>query len=149
MNGATMRIAPIFFAAAALAVFAAAARGQAFDLSWHSIDAGAQTSGADGFSLTGTLGQPDAGELTDTSGSGFSLSGGFEVAPPAGVCGSADFNCDGDLGTDADIAAFFACLSGNCPPTPCTASADFNGDGDIGTDADIAAFFLVLGGGSC
>ncbi len=31
-------------------------------------------------------------------------------------CGSADFNCDGDVGTDQDIDAFFACLSGNCPP---------------------------------
>ncbi len=66
-----------------------------------------------------------------------------------GQCGSADFNCDGDLGTDSDIAAFFACLSGSCPPPPCTSSADFNGDGDLGTDADIAAFFRVLAGGSC
>jgi probable HAF family extracellular repeat protein len=60
---------------------------------------------------------------------------------------SADFNNDGDTGTDADIEAFFACLAGNC----CAAcgSADFNGDGDIGTDADIESFFSVLGGGSC
>ncbi len=65
------------------------------------------------------------------------------------TCGSADFNCDGDLGTDSDIAAFFACLSGSCPPPPCTSTADFNGDGDLGTDADIEAFFRVLGGGSC
>jgi hypothetical protein len=64
-------------------------------------------------------------------------------------CGSADFNCDGDLGTDADIASFFACLAGTCPPAPCTSTADFNGDGDIGTDADIEAFFRVLAGGSC
>jgi uncharacterized membrane protein len=65
--------------------------------------------------------------------------------PP--TCGSADFNHDGDTGTDADIEAFFACLSGNC----CAAcdSADFNGDGDTGTDADIEAFFRVLGGGPC
>ena len=35
------------------------------------------------------------------------------AAGPA--CGSADFNCDGDVGTDADIDAFFACLAGNCP----------------------------------
>jgi probable HAF family extracellular repeat protein len=62
------------------------------------------------------------------------------------VC-SADFNHDGDTGTDADIEAFFACLAGNC----CAAcgSADFNGDGDVGTDADIEAFFRVLGGGGC
>jgi hypothetical protein len=59
----------------------------------------------------------------------------------------ADFNADGDSGTDADIEAFFACLSGNCCAT--CGSADFNGDGDSGTDADIEAFFRVLAGGSC
>jgi hypothetical protein len=66
-----------------------------------------------------------------------------------GQCGSADFNCDGDVGTDADIESFFACLAGNCPPAPCCATADFNGDGDVGTDADIEAFFRVLAGGTC
>jgi hypothetical protein len=64
-------------------------------------------------------------------------------------CSSADFNCDGDIGTDLDIEAFFACLAGNCPPFPCMNNADFNGDGDIGTDADIEAFFRVLAGGAC
>jgi hypothetical protein len=81
--------------------------------------------------------------------------GGYNGATGSGVltltqlplCGSADFNHDGDIGTDADIEAFFACLGGNC----CAAcdSPDFNGDGDIGTDADIEAFFRVLGGGQC
>jgi hypothetical protein len=65
------------------------------------------------------------------------------------VCGSADFNCDGDTGTDMDIEAFFTCLAGSCPPPPCAGRADFNGDGDVGTDADIEAFFRVLGGGHC
>jgi subtilisin-like proprotein convertase family protein len=64
-------------------------------------------------------------------------------------CGTADFNCDGNLGTDADIEAFFDCLSGTCPPAPCTNSADFDGNGDVGTDSDIAAFFTVLAGGTC
>jgi hypothetical protein len=27
-------------------------------------------------------------------------------------CGSADFDCDGDTGTDADIEAFFRVLAG-------------------------------------
>jgi len=63
------------------------------------------------------------------------------------VCGSADFNGDGDIGTDIDIEAFFACLGGSCCPT--CGSADFNGDGDVGTDLDIEAFFRVLGGGTC
>jgi subtilisin-like proprotein convertase family protein len=64
-------------------------------------------------------------------------------------CESIDFNCDGSVGTDADIAAFFACIGGSCPPLPCTNTADFNGDGSIGTDADIASFFSRLGGGPC
>ncbi len=67
------------------------------------------------------------------------------VIPPS-PCGSADFNCDGDFGTDQDIESFFACLSGSCPAAPCHSSADFNGDGDVGTDQDIDAFFRVLSG---
>jgi hypothetical protein len=68
-----------------------------------------------------------------------------EQSPPCSV----DFNCDGDVGTDADIEAFFACLAGSCPGAPCVSSADFNNDGDVGTDADIEAFFRVLAGGEC
>ena len=62
------------------------------------------------------------------------------------IC-AADFNHDGDSGTDADIEAFFACIAGNC----CAACdpADYNGDGDSGTDADIESFFRVLAGGPC
>jgi hypothetical protein len=62
-------------------------------------------------------------------------------------CGSPDFDADGAPGTDQDIQAFFACLSGYCCPT--CGSVDFNSDGDVGTDADIEAFFRVLAGGSC
>jgi hypothetical protein len=63
------------------------------------------------------------------------------------ACGSADFNGDGDVGTDSDIEAFFACLAGSCCAE--CGSADFNADGDVGTDADIEAFFRVLSGGTC
>jgi hypothetical protein len=70
------------------------------------------------------------------------------VLAPRG-CGTADFNCDGDTGTDSDIESFFACLAGTCPAAPCNSSADLNGDGDVGTDADIESFFRVLGGGPC
>ena len=58
-------------------------------------------------------------------------------------CGTADIDCDGDTGTDADIEGFFAALATG------GASADFNRDGDIGTDADIESFFRVLAGGPC
>jgi hypothetical protein len=71
------------------------------------------------------------------------------TSTPLSVCETVDFNCDGDIGTDADIESFFACLAGTCPPPPCTNNADFNGDGDIGTDADIESFFRVLAGGPC
>lgn len=63
------------------------------------------------------------------------------------TCGSADFDNDGDTGTDADIESFMACVAGNCCAT--CGPADFNGDGDTGTDADIEAFFRVLAGGNC
>jgi probable HAF family extracellular repeat protein len=64
-------------------------------------------------------------------------------------CCGADFDCDGDVGTDFDIQAFFACLAGVCPSPPCPYNADFNGDGDVGTDADIEAFIRVLVGSCC
>ncbi len=67
------------------------------------------------------------------------------ITPP---CETADFNGDGDAGTDADIEAYFSCLGGNCCAT-CPPTADFDGDGDIGTDADIESFFRVLAGGGC
>jgi hypothetical protein len=79
---------------------------------------------------------------------GTDFTGGIFVgAAPVRTCPSADINGDGDIGTDADIEAFFACLAGDC----CNAcgTADFNRDGDVGTDADIEAFFRVLGGGGC
>ncbi len=97
-------------------------------------------------------GQDFAPSLGETTLIDFSAIPGNQfvtIPPPGPACGTADFNCDGDVGTDADIAGFFACLSGSCPPPPCTNSADFNGDGDTGTDADIEAFFRVLSGGHC
>jgi hypothetical protein len=85
---------------------------------------------------------------------------GLDVAPsgtpaallritPGTQCGTADFDGDGDSGTDADIEAFFACLAGNCCATCFPGGADFNADGDAGTDADIESFFRVLAGGPC
>jgi|GEM_PF-3057927 len=94
-----------------------------------------------------------AGEEYLVRAGGYATSSGNGIltlsSEAVGGCGSQDFDCDGDFGTDGDIEAFFACLGGNCPPAPCPASSDFNGDGDFGTDADIEAFFRVLGGGTC
>ncbi len=98
----------------------------------------------------GDITSGDAGSydvvITNTCGSAISEAALLTVTP---VCGTADFNGDGDIGTDADIEAFFACLSGNCCAECFPGGADFNGDGDVGTDADIESFFRVLSGGSC
>jgi outer membrane protein assembly factor BamB len=73
----------------------------------------------------------------------------FALRTDRPACGTADFDGDGDTGTDADIEAFFACLAGSCCPTCHAGGADFDGDGDTGTDADIESFFRVLAGGPC
>ena len=73
----------------------------------------------------------------------------YTMGPSGPVCGTADFDGDGDTGTDADIESFFACLAGNCCATCYSGGADFDADGDTGTDADIESFFRVLAGGPC
>jgi hypothetical protein len=135
-----------------LAGLTAAAAPTAFaqlSLDWSTIDGGSGVTSGGAFTLAATVGQPDPGPAM--SAGPFSVEGGFWIAfastPPA--CGIADFDCDGDTGTDADIEAFFRCIAGTCPPPPCTSTADFNFDGDSATDADIEAFFRVLAGGSC
>jgi len=133
----------------ALALLAPGALAQ-LSMNWFTIDGGGGTSAnAGGLTLSFTVGQCDAGPVM--TGGPLTFRGGFWVGGAGGgsTCGSADFNCDGDIGTDADIESFFACLAGSCPPAPCPNSADFNGDGDIGTDVDIEAFFRVLAGGPC
>jgi hypothetical protein len=139
----------VLLAVTALSLCSGRAFGQ-FTMTWTTIDGGGGTCTGGGLTLNCTIGQPDAGPVM--TGGTFTFTGGFwtGVGGTTGPhCGTADFNCDGDIGTDSDIAAFFACLSGSCPPPPCTNSADFNGDGDLGTDADIEAFFRVLSGGTC
>ena len=53
---------------------AISARAQTFDLSWVSIDGGGGTSSGGAYSVSGTIGQPDAGVL---SGGNYTLVGGF------------------------------------------------------------------------
>jgi hypothetical protein len=96
---------------------AAAQSGGGFDLSWNTIDGGGGTSVGGIFTLSGTIGQADAG--TPMTGGIFSLSGGFwpgaSVAQPTG-CSPADVtNTDGDNpGTpdnavdNGDFSAFFS-----------------------------------------
>lgn len=57
-----------------------------YDLGWNTVDGGGYTfSTGGGYSLGGTLGQPDAGALSDGD---YALAGGFwgrrAIAPPPG-----------------------------------------------------------------
>ncbi len=64
----------IFLGSCLVVSTAISARAQTFDLSWFSIDGGGGTSSGGAYSVTGTIGQPDAGVL---SGGNYTLVGGF------------------------------------------------------------------------
>lgn len=74
-----MKRAARFLALAALLLLvssvSAATLDADYDLSWWTVDGGGVTlSTGEGYSLGGTIGQPDAGVLT---GDGYTLAGGF------------------------------------------------------------------------
>lgn len=60
----------------ALLAFSAATHGQTFSLDWATIDAGGGTSTGRTYSVTGTIGQFDAGL---TTGGSYALLGGFWI----------------------------------------------------------------------
>lgn len=88
-------------------VFALSALGQSsssFDLSWHTADGGGVTSiSSASFRLSGTIGQPDPGQM---SGDTLVLTGGFWFGIVPGDC-----NEDGGVDLN-DFADFAACLLG-------------------------------------
>ena len=72
-------------------LLAVAAHAQNFTIDWWTTAAGGNSSAGGNYTLTGTIGQPDAGKM---SGGGFTLQGGFrsvvaalpaEVRPSLGV----------------------------------------------------------------
>jgi hypothetical protein len=101
--------------------------GPNVDLSWSTIDGGGAASTGAAFTLTGTIGQPDAGTMTASS---FELSGGFwGGGPPACY---PDCNADSVL-TVADFGCFQTKFVSGDP------YADCNGDG-VRTVADFGCF---------
>lgn len=98
---------------------------------WYTIDGGGGTSSGGSLTLSGTIGQPDAGTHT---GGAFEARCGFWAVGPGG-CG-VDLNGDGQA-TPADIAIFvttwFASLQAG------TLAGDFDGDGAV-TPADVGVF---------
>lgn len=69
-----------FLGSCLIVSMALSARGQAYDLSWFTIDGGGGTSSGGTYSVTGTIGQPDAGVL---SGGDYTIVGGFWSAVSA------------------------------------------------------------------
>jgi len=70
------RVALVGAGIAALALVSLAAAQGGFDLSWYTVDGGGARSSGGGFTLEGSVGQPDAGTL---SGGGYTLQGGFWI----------------------------------------------------------------------
>ena len=89
--------------------------GGGFDLPWSTIDGGGGMNSTGGlFSLSGTIGQPDAQIPPVMSGGTFELTGGFW--PVANVCYClADMNRDGRK-DGRDVQQFITCVigGGNC-----------------------------------
>lgn len=113
----------------------ATALAQDYAIDWCTIDGGgagvSNASSSGGYTLSGTIGQPDAGDQsTPMTGGVYSLVGGFWVIPGCtGIPGDYDRDCDVDR---TDFALFAACVSG--PEVPYAGGCgerDFDADGDV------------------
>ncbi len=128
--------------------------GPQYDISWFTIDGGGGTSTGGGFSLSGTIGQPDAGVM---SGGNFTLVGGFwaggsipQINCPGDTVTSATFSPPPDGQIDAADLAFLLGAWGANPGSPAdiVTSATFAPPPDGVVDAaDLA--FLLGGWGPC
>ena len=117
----------VFLFMLTLSYAAGAGDPQAFDIPWYTIDGGGGTFEGRQFTVSGTIGQPDAGVMT---GGGFELSGGFWAAATV-VQLPGDCEHDGDVDLD-DYACFFACALGPGQGLlPDCAKFDLDDDGDV------------------
>ncbi|MFG0260752.1 MAG: GC-type dockerin domain-anchored protein [Phycisphaerales bacterium JB041] len=105
------------------------AAGQQYEVPWHTIDGGGGTSSGGSFTLSGTIGQHDAGG--PMTGGSYSLTGGFWAGTFAEPC-VGDFNGDGTVNT-LDVLAFLNAWTAG------EGSADINDDGTVNT-LDVLAF---------
>ena len=117
----------------------APAYGQDYDIDWFTIDGGGEMFSTGGtYTLSGTIGQPDAGEM---SGGSYNLTGGFWFGQRPGDCDN-----DGDVDLD-DFTEFEACLlgpGGGLSESDCNCF-DFDASGDVDLD-DFAEFQLLFTG---
>jgi hypothetical protein len=100
---------------------AAAQSAGLLDLSWSTIDCGGGVSVGGGFTLTGTLGQPDAGSL---AAGGLELAGGFLGGRPQPACYA---DCDGSGTLDIfDFLCFQDAFVAQDPYADCDGSTVFD-----------------------
>jgi hypothetical protein len=118
--------------------------GAQLRVDWYTIDGGGGTSSGGGLTLTGTIGQPDAGTAI---GGALEARCGFWAVGPAGC--AVDLNGDGQP-TPADLAIFITTWFDSLQQG--TLAGDFDGNGAV-TPADVGVFvsawFAALTGGGC
>jgi hypothetical protein len=87
---------------AAIALTAGVVLAGQFEIPWHTTDGGGGTSTGGPFALSGTIGQPDAGQM---SGGSFAITGGFWAIPASGGGCTRDpvWQCDGDVDGDRQV----------------------------------------------
>jgi hypothetical protein len=149
MNGRTMKMHwKAGLGAAAALVCVGAAMGQPYQINWYTVDGGGTQTATDGtLFLSSTIGQPDAGTLSDGT---LILQGGYWHGGQL-TCDDIDFNNDNAFFDPQDIDAFLSVFSeGPCVPVTATCSdTDFNNDGALFDPCDIDAFLLVFSEGPC
>ena len=119
--------------------------GGSYDLSWSTVDGGGSISSGGSYTLSGTIGQPDARNHPQAmSGGTYRLTGGFWVIPECPVVpGDYDGDCDVD---QADCQVFEVCASSPGIPEEVDCSvADFDSDSDV-DQSDFAAFQRCISG---
>jgi len=114
-----------------MALPAFAQSGGTFEIRRSQFTGGGRTSSSGTFSMFGTAGQHDAGDLI---GGTFTLRGGF-IQPSAGSCVD-NIDCD-----DSSICTFDECAGGACSNLP-----NSYGDVDFNSTLNIFDLFCVLDG---
>ena len=113
----------------------------AIEIPWYTVDSGGVTDAAgDGFQLSATIGQHDAGAVM--TGDVFELAGGFWASSGVGCFG--DVDNDGEIGL-SDLATLLAHYGETEGMT--YADGDLDGDGDVDL-ADLATMLAVYGCGA-
>ena len=110
------------------------AHADGFGLEWSTVDAGGiGGASGDGFGLSATIGQPDAGLAM--AGGGYTLAGGFWPGALIAAYERGDLNCDGQVDL-FDIDPFVLALTDeagynaafpDCDPL----LADIDGNGEV------------------